>query len=79
MFRRVLRYFLILTAVVLLTMAFLLAMERPWTPRSAPAEAPPRSAAVTTAVTTAVAARRLGDRTQRAAAGRLAGQGVISR
>jgi hypothetical protein len=60
MFRRVLRYFLILTAVVLLTMAFLLAMERPWTPRSAPAEAPPRSAdvaaAVTTAVTTAVAA-----------------------
>ncbi|MEV0997862.1 hypothetical protein [Nonomuraea sp. NPDC050202] len=50
MFRRVLRYFLILTAVVLLTMAFLLAMERPWTPRSAPAEAPPRSAAVTTAV-----------------------------
>jgi hypothetical protein len=56
MFRRVLRYFLILTAVVLLTMAFLLAMERPWTPRSAPAEAPPRSAAVTAAVTTAVTA-----------------------
>ncbi|GAA3563584.1 hypothetical protein GCM10022419_050430 [Nonomuraea rosea] len=40
MSRRLLRYFVILTAVVLVTLAILLALERPGPPRSAPAVTP---------------------------------------
>jgi lipoprotein-anchoring transpeptidase ErfK/SrfK len=41
MSRRLLRYFVILTAIVLMTMAILLALERPEPRRSAPAVTPP--------------------------------------